>query len=599
MPITRNILARTLLIMSCLSLTQGINAHRLYDVDINVLLNDKGHARVVETRMYKIGEGGSEIYIKQYKLGVMDLGELAVQDETGLKYALDEPWNESASRAQKTGRCGIYNGESGPEICWGIGDSGYRTYIARYTLTRMVKAYNDYDGFNFNFYEAASPRPDHVRVTISKQNASFTKDDTRMWAFGFHGEVQLVDGKIVAETKAADVNTVTVLARFNKEVFHPVTTVNGTFRDILQKPAFKGSDYSLELADQEEEKLKASQNGNGYQPEEDGWKGAAKALWEVVEMIIAIAAWIFVPIKLFGGFFSLKNSIVRDRRLKSLFGVPKPESQEWSRDIPLNGDLNYANAVIDAVENKKNQHLMAAHILRMAYQGRIMVRQKPDANGNLVRVFAVNNPGPPPLNSGQHNENDIAYLLHRFMWNAAGSDRMLEPKELMNYVKMYPVEHREFVRLLSKHLNGNPSLSIAKVSKQAAREVFGLKKFLQEFTLTDERHLEEVALWREYMVYATLFGNADQVKKDLKNVWPMEQPMPLSEFLMEDTVTMSTVLYDQTRRAINYVSSYETPQERADRLAREAEESRSSGGGGSSSYGGGGGSSGGGGSGIR
>ena len=53
------------------------------------------------------------------------------------------------------------------------------------------------------------------------------------------------------------------------------------------------------------------------------------------------------------------------------------------------------------------------------------------------------------------------------------------------------------------------------------------------------------------------------------------------------------------RIGMAYVRSYETPEERQERLAREASESRSSGGGGSSSYGGGGGYSGGGGSGFR
>ena len=66
---------------------------------------------------------------------------------------------------------------------------------------------------------------------------------------------------------------------------------------------------------------------------------------------------------------------------------------------------------------------------------------------------------------------------------------------------------------------------------------------------------------------------------------------------MDTDITTTVASY--TLMGMNYVRSYETPQEREARLASEREARRSSGGGGSSSYGGGGGSSGGGGSGFR
>lgn len=579
---------------------QAVEAHTLYDVYIHVFLNDLGHARVIETMLYDITDSGSEIYIKQYNLGVMKVGELAVADETGVDYKVYTPWIEDAGRETKKEKCGIYKGDSGPELCWGIGDMGRRLYVARYTLTRMVKAFDDYDGFNFNFYDAASPHPRHVKVAIEKYNGAFTSNDTRIWAFGFHGQVNLVDGRIVAESEVDDINNITVMARFNKNLFHPVTFMKGTFRDRLQKKAFEGSSYSLEMADEHEAHVKASKNGNGQTSDEDegGLMGFLKPLWEMVEGIVSILAWIAVFFYPIVGFFNLKSEISRNNNLKRLFGVPKPEAQQWRRDIPLNGDLNYANAVVNAVNDGTNTNLMAAHILRMAYQGRISLVPQVNGKGGKNRAFLINHPGPPPLNNHKHNEADIIYLLHTFMWNAAGSDHVLEPKEVVNYVKKYPVEHRDFVKRLNRYLS-KPELSLGKVKQEAAQEVFGLKKFLQEFTLIEERHLEEVALWREYMVYATLFGIADQVKQDLKTIWPITMPKSVEEFVMGDTVVMTTVLCDNTRRAISYVESYETPEEYRARLAREAEESRSSGGGGSSSYGGGGGSSGGGGSGIR
>ena len=48
----------------------------------------------------------------------------------------------------------------------------------------------------------------------------------------------------------------------------------------------------------------------------------------------------------------------------------------------------------------------------------------------------------------------------------------------------------------------------------------GLKKYMEEFSLLDERTVPELALWEKYLVYATAFGIADKVLKQLKIKYP-------------------------------------------------------------------------------
>ena len=43
----------------------------------------------------------------------------------------------------------------------------------------------------------------------------------------------------------------------------------------------------------------------------------------------------------------------------------------------------------------------------------------------------------------------------------------------------------------------------------------GLKRWLEDFTLLDERPPTDVKVWGEFMVYATVFGIADKVQKEL------------------------------------------------------------------------------------
>ena len=43
---------------------------------------------------------------------------------------------------------------------------------------------------------------------------------------------------------------------------------------------------------------------------------------------------------------------------------------------------------------------------------------------------------------------------------------------------------------------------------------------MKDFSMLDQREIPELALWEEYLVYATAFGVADEVIKQLKVVYP-------------------------------------------------------------------------------
>ena len=52
--------------------------------------------------------------------------------------------------------------------------------------------------------------------------------------------------------------------------------------------------------------------------------------------------------------------------------------------------------------------------------------------------------------------------------------------------------------------------------KEDAKQILGLKKYLKEYSLIKERYPIEIALWDQYLVFATLFGIAEQVTKEIK-----------------------------------------------------------------------------------
>lgn len=53
----------------------------------------------------------------------------------------------------------------------------------------------------------------------------------------------------------------------------------------------------------------------------------------------------------------------------------------------------------------------------------------------------------------------------------------------------------------------------------------GLKKYMQDFSMLDRREIPELAIWEKYLVYATAFGIADKVLKQLKIVYPEIESM--------------------------------------------------------------------------
>ena len=53
----------------------------------------------------------------------------------------------------------------------------------------------------------------------------------------------------------------------------------------------------------------------------------------------------------------------------------------------------------------------------------------------------------------------------------------------------------------------------------------GLKRYMEDFSLLDEKEIPALEVWEEYLVYATVFGIADKVIKQLKLVYPQIEEM--------------------------------------------------------------------------
>ena len=101
----------------------------------------------------------------------------------------------------------------------------------------------------------------------------------------------------------------------------------------------------------------------------------------------------------------------------------------------------------------------------------------------------------------------------------------------------------------------------------------GLKKYMVNFSMLDKREVPELVIWEKYLVFATAFGVADKVIKQLKLIYPN----------MDEMLDLNTYAYMNLMMNTNFSNSFST----AINSSISTVYSSSSGGGGGFSGGGG------------
>lgn len=519
---------------------------RLLDLSVSVFLTDNGDARITETRTMMVEDTGTECYVVLEHLNDSRIEEVSVTDETDSLYTSRNPWDQTLSRSSKAFHWGLVRTENGYELCWGLGPSGERTYKTSYTVTALVRSYDDYDGFNYMFVaDHLNPRAEHVKVVISK-DGGFTGDEVKMWAFRFKGDINLVDSSIVAEAPDGldDEHAMIVMLQFEKDVFRPSRKASGAFETVKER-AFEGSDY-----------------------ESRSWKDV---LAEVFAWLWLAIMWLAFPFLFLWKYFKIWR-----------FRKAVDKNLMWCRDLPFNGNLLRANQVLNAMRyhGTNTKSLISACVLRLVSVGALRIEPMGDGSGKSALVIG--------LLQRVRGLDDTRQLrtLHRIFTEAASDDGILQPNELKKWLNDY--KNRPLLVEFMAEATLQRDLKDLRTEMDECRKVVRLRLFLKDFTLANERHAVEVALWKDYLVYAELFGIAKQVRKDMQKVNPDYFRMDEVYASMFNSRELPAVLNVSLQGLMRTLRSM------------QSSSSRSGGGGGSASMGGGGGHSGGGsGGGIR
>ena len=251
---------------------------------------------------------------------------------------------------------------------------------------------------------------------------------------------------------------------------------------------------------------------------------------EWVNMLLFFAALIAVPvgvIVLFVGMYKkvfstiwyvislqpLRRKMTRDKLSRQM---------EYYRDIPASGNLKVASTVMNALSSNliaDYSGLFGALILRLIDRDALRIEFKSNMYGvEPHTTLCIGTWKPKDKKAGDAigaDGEELEHLFYHTMCAAAGQDGILQPRELRQYLRTNPMDAFFCsLRTLSK------SEKEAANNRETASQLLALKKFLLDFSLIKERDISEMALWKEYLTYATLFGIADKVRDSFATVYP-------------------------------------------------------------------------------
>ena len=499
-------------VLAVLAGTLSVYAQSIRDLDIRVEVAQDGSARITQVWDVTV-VSGTEWYIPVENLGKMTIKDLSVSENGQPFVSEGRRWDVDRSLEEKAGRCGILEKRNGVELCWGPGSYGPHVWTASFTATGLVQSFEEADGFLFQFVNPGLVAPpQHVKVTIVNATGGpqWTYDNTRVWGYGSYGDIDVLDdGTIVYESSEpfSSESSVIALVRYDKGLLSPTESRDATFEE-LKEDAMKGSSY--------------------------GKKDPAENFF----------LWLF-GLLTGGGLIAIFRALVLQalgyKYKKSMYG--KTKITEWWREAPMDGNLFASSYVLDKgwrfAGPGSSNNLIGALFLRWILDGKVKVQVDPS---NSKRVNLAFDPA-------CTFDDDVEEALYRMALEASGGNLLLEKGEFEKWSEKH---YKQFLAWPDRAKARGKSFMNAKhyflrgetTNEDGAREashVVEFKNFLNDFTLSKERGATEVGLWKDYLVFAQLFGIADKVAQQFQKLYPKEFQEVTQAVGVDPNVMMRTI----------------------------------------------------------
>lgn len=191
--------------------------------------------------------------------------------------------------------------------------------------------------------------------------------------------------------------------------------------------------------------------------------------------------------------------------LEKNFLICKKEDINYTREIPnwVNLETAYSSLYYNSNIKKKDlkKGIIGAFLLKWYYNDNIIITNSSNS------VFNID------LKDGSFEKTKREQELYDMLKQAAGGNNTLDSNELKTWSK----KNINAMELWYSRLLFN---SFESDLKQEAEILLGLKNFLLDYSLIDERSHIEVKVWESYLIYAQLLGITDKVNAEFKKLYP-------------------------------------------------------------------------------
>lgn len=532
----------------------------LNNLDFKAQINRDGSMDVTETW---------DIYIKEtntlYKSFKTDskkysgITNVAVKEITNGQNINFTKINEWAYHVKKNYYYGTENEDDNFEIGWGIGldnSRGTRKYEISYTVKDAITKYNDYSELYWQFVGEDFEVPaDKITGTIYLPSNVSNQEDIKVW-----GHTEDLNGTIYA----TDLNKIEFeLNDFKSGRYVEIRTLFPT--ELITNSGRTKNTEILQTAIKEETKWADEANARRERQE---WieKNLAKVLFIgcVIINVILSAFFITKTIKYF-------------KKIKGLKKYEPTTKLEYYRDIPDENSapgeaLKTLNMKVTAFSSTNFGKIFSATMLDLALKGYLDIRKEENEKGKeIINIYI--------LKEATYELKPSEARIMKFILEASKGEETLTIKELEKYIENHPSKTESLLNMtyddvnkqlikekiidseMQKEYTKYRGIQVAyifaivfslfftfvafiipiiiliinafmcgKIAKKLnvltqkgvdlQEQWKGLKKFMEDFSRLDKREVPELIIWEKYLVYATAFGIADKVIKQLKIVYP-------------------------------------------------------------------------------
>lgn len=594
--------------------TRAENNSRLYlnKLKFDVTVNKDGSMDVVETWNIDISHVNT-LYktFEKDKDKFTAIENVRVKDITANKEF--SQIDEEMYHVTKDCYYGLTNSKGDFEIAWGVGldnSSATRTYEISYTVKDAIGKYSDMAELYWQFVgEDFEVDANKITGTITLPESVENEEDIKVW-----GHTEDLNGEIYVTDK----NEV----KFQLEDFDAGKYVEVRVLFPTDMISSSGRTYDEDRYDtvlQEERK----------------WANQANLRRKVLEMQDEIVATFVIFLIIALCIIFIEKAAKYGKKLSELTKFTPEQELDYFRELPEK-DATPGEAVYILHEPYNNfsryfGKIFSATLLDLKLKGYIDLRvEKTDKKKDKIYIRKVKLQDFSKNKDAENQLKPDEKRILEYIYKVKSKETEIEIKELEEYIKKHPAGvdvlirgyEKDIERQLSKSkmldkkqkeellnysgiagvyyvfaimtLFGAIPLSIvllvnglicSSIKKKAnvltqkgvnSKEKWkGLKKYMEDFSLLNEKEVPAIEVWEHYLVYATAFGIADKVLKQLKTIYPNIDEL--------DAINTSTYMY------FMYHSDFQTSFSNSISSSISSSYTSASGGGGGFSGGGGGG----------